>query len=491
MVIAPDCEPACSRRGVPPATSSGRRSTRARRRHLAVVVVLLGLFGLLGLSVAGWPGPAVAATGAEATSTAGGVSCPTPLTGVIREHRGRAHNVAFTFDDGPHPVDTPAMLDVLARHVVRGTFFVVGQRAEQYPQLMRRIIDEGHLVANHTWTHPTEPNHLDVLPVAERERQMDRTTAIVQQTTAATPCFFRGPQGHHNSDTTIRLANDRRMTVTHWTVSSRDAFQPQTYDEAVVAELVRRTTEPLHARPILLWHDGGSATSRKPNSAPAVDRAIAIYKRNGYGFVDPAGRAIPPVSADLLSVCPAAQRLAPGFRDVPMGSVHRHAIMCAATRGVVTGRADGTFAPTRSVTRGQVAAMLVRHVTDTGAALPAGAPVTFPDVAGTTHQRAIERLASAGIIRGRSDGTFGPNDPVRRDQLASLLDGTARRIHGLEASLGKRFPDVAAGSTHEAAIRRMASLGVVTGTTQGRFEPAKPVSRAQVAAMLMRLTARV
>jgi peptidoglycan-N-acetylglucosamine deacetylase len=485
-VTASDCEPACSRRDVPPATSSGRRSTRAPRLHLAVVVVLIGL---LGLSTAAWPGPAVAATDAEATSLAAEASCPTPLRGVIREHPGRARNVAFTFDDGPHPVDTPAMLDVLARHGVRGTFFVVGQRAEQHPQLMRRIIDEGHLVANHTWTHPTAPNHLDVLPVAERERQMDRTTAIVQQTTAATPCFC--PKGHHNSDTTIRLANDRRMTVTHWTVSSRDAFQPPTYDEGVVADLVRRTTEPLHARPILLWHDGGSATSSKPNSAPAVDRAIAIYKRNGYGFVDPAGRAIPPVSADLLSVCPAAQRLAPGFRDVPMGSVHRHAVMCAATRGVVTGRADGSFAPTQSVTRGQVAAMIVRHVTDTGAALPAGAPVTFPDVAGTTHQRAIERLASAGIIRGRGDGTFGPNDPVRRDQLASLLDGAARRVHGLEVSLGKRFPDVAAGSTHEAAIRRMASLGVVTGTTQGRFEPAKSVSRAQVAAMIMRLTARV
>ncbi|MGB9236203.1 MAG: polysaccharide deacetylase family protein [Terriglobales bacterium] len=62
--------------------------------------------------------------------------------------------VALTFDDGPDPVDTPKLLDILREKGVKATFFVVGKRAEQHPEIVRREWNEGHLVANHTWSHP-------------------------------------------------------------------------------------------------------------------------------------------------------------------------------------------------------------------------------------------------------------------------------------------------------------------------------------------------
>ena len=65
--------------------------------------------------------------------------------------------IALTFDDGPHPVDTPALLEVLARHRARATFFLVGKSAARHPELVARIVAEGHAVGGHTWDHPSLP----------------------------------------------------------------------------------------------------------------------------------------------------------------------------------------------------------------------------------------------------------------------------------------------------------------------------------------------
>src|SRR5690606_16810957 len=85
--------------------------------------------------------------------------------------------VALTFDDGPHPVNTPQVLDILKEYGVKGTFFVTGNNAERYPALIKRIVDEGHTLGNHTFGHPdlAKLSEADVLnELARTQRAVDK-----------------------------------------------------------------------------------------------------------------------------------------------------------------------------------------------------------------------------------------------------------------------------------------------------------------------------
>ncbi len=103
-----------------------------------------------------------------------------------------------------------------------------------------------------------------------------------------------------------------------------------------------------------------------------------------------------------------------GFTDVA-GTTHADAIAWVADQEIAAGRGDGTFGPNDDVTRGQMATFLTRALE-----LPAG-DASFPDAVGTTHEEGISAVAEAGITEGRADGTFGPNDSVTRGQMAAFL----------------------------------------------------------------------
>lgn len=424
---------------------------------------------------------------APATASAEELSaCPPPLPGVVTTLPGTPPAIALTIDDGPHPVQTAQMLDVLATHDVRATFFVIGRNVRDHPELARRIIDEGHLVANHTFRHPTRPDDMDTIDLDARRRELDRATAVIEDATGVTPCFYRSPQGHHRSAETIALANRRGMTVSGWTISSMDTLQPPDRDEAVIAGLVDRVTSPLRPGGVLLFHDGGAAP--KPNSAPAVDQVIRTYRAAGFDFVDPAGRPIPTVSANLVPRCPAALRLTMGFRDVAGDNPHLHAIACAADRGLVTGRSRTTFDPAAPVSRGQLATILDRHLAAAGRS-PETPPHPFADLEGSVHRAAVERLAGAGLLAGRSLDRFAPDEPVRRDQLATLLANVLTSAHGLELVPGEAFADVTDDNPHAVAIARLHAIGVVNGGPNGDYGPSRPVTRAQAASMVLRMEA--
>jgi hypothetical protein len=188
---------------------------------------------------------------------------------------------------------------------------------------------------------------------------------------------------------------------------------------------------------------------------------------------------------DLDAAC--AEAPTSGFRDVRTDDVHRAGIDCIAWWDVAGGFGDGTYRPGQAVTRGQMATFVSTAVLAAGASLPPPGG-RFADSVGT-HQRGIERLAAAGVVGGFDDGTFRPGQPVTRGQMATFLASAA--AHVLRTPLpdeGVTFPDVE-GTTHELAIRRIASAGITSGDRDGAYRPGDPVTRGQLGSFVARLLA--
>jgi peptidoglycan/xylan/chitin deacetylase (PgdA/CDA1 family) len=99
--------------------------------------------------------------------------------------------IAMTFDDGPHATNTPRLLDMLKQRGIKATFFVVGQCAAEYPDIMKRIVAEGHEIASHSWSHPL----LSKMGEGSVTDQLQRTHDVIIQTTGVTPKVFRPPYG--------------------------------------------------------------------------------------------------------------------------------------------------------------------------------------------------------------------------------------------------------------------------------------------------------
>lgn len=160
------------------------------------------------------------------------------------------------------------------------------------------------------------------------------------------------------------------------------------------------------------------------------------------------------------------------------GSGHVVAIRWAYTAGITRGVTATHFAPTRPVTREQMASFLHRTFV-----LPSGGVGQFDDVsAGSEHAAAIGALAAAGITEGCGQGRFCPRDPVTREQMASFL----ARALALPASPTTRFDDVSAGGAHGQAIGALAAAGITAGCDADHFCPREPVTRAQMARFLHR-----
>jgi amidase len=176
---------------------------------------------------------------------------------------------------------------------------------------------------------------------------------------------------------------------------------------------------------------------------------------------------------------PAPAPVGDVFTDVLPGGTHTAAIEAMAAEGIISGYADGTFRPNRDVTRGQMASLLYRALD-----FPDGT-ASFSDTEGTTHVAAIGALAQAEVIQGFSDGTFRPDRPIRRDQMASMLS----KAFDLPAGSTGTFSDIT-GNTHAPGINAIARAGITTGYPDGTFRPQRSTPRAQTATFLARALER-
>jgi peptidoglycan-N-acetylglucosamine deacetylase len=192
-------------------------------------------------------------------------------SGVVIDRRVTpAHGklLALTVDDGPDPVITPRILDILRLHKARATFFVLGRQAERYPELLARMRAEGHAIGNHTYSHVLHPGS------AQARLEQDRTEKIIRMATGTTPVLFRPPGGDlHGANT--REALRRGRTVVRWTISTADTA---TSSPAIIANNVIHTPNP---GDIVLMHDSSS----KAATALALPRILSELEAKGWQFV--------------------------------------------------------------------------------------------------------------------------------------------------------------------------------------------------------------
>jgi peptidoglycan-N-acetylglucosamine deacetylase len=158
--------------------------------------------------------------------------------------------VALTFDDGPHPVHTPSVLDVLARHGVKATYFLVGERAARYPKLVERIFADGHGLASHTYTHRELPR----LRREELEWELVTTRKLLREMTGTDSNLVRPPRGRISPLVLLRIRSLGYRLV-HWSRTYSDYLQ-----DGREALLQRILAEPPVARDIILLHDNNPYT---------------------------------------------------------------------------------------------------------------------------------------------------------------------------------------------------------------------------------------
>ena len=177
--------------------------------------------------------------------------------------------IAMTFDDGPHPVHTPRLLDILKRRNIRATFFVVGTNARRYPQLIRRIIAEGHEIGNHTVNH----KYLSRISIEEARAEVLGCEKAIVAACGVKPRILRPPGGHINDRVKVWLKKEFGYSTIMWAVDPEDWKRP---GSDVVARRIISETDPGE---IVLAHDIHGPT------IAAMPRALDGLLSNGYRFV--------------------------------------------------------------------------------------------------------------------------------------------------------------------------------------------------------------
>jgi peptidoglycan/xylan/chitin deacetylase (PgdA/CDA1 family) len=160
--------------------------------------------------------------------------------------------LALTFDDGPDPSTTPKVLEVLARHGILATFFVIGERAARHPELMRRLVEAGHQIENHSHRHSWAT-------AFGPQSRLSREFALAQQAIvtagAPPPRYFRAPIGIL-SPPIVAAAHKLQLEIVGWSAKARDGWASTS-----VGDAVSRLERALKPGAILLLHDGAEQLS--------------------------------------------------------------------------------------------------------------------------------------------------------------------------------------------------------------------------------------
>jgi peptidoglycan/xylan/chitin deacetylase (PgdA/CDA1 family) len=226
---------------------------------------------MLGLALTGLASAAAVAAGYQCMAPTG-QWCGRTFTGLPRGTR----QLALTYDDGPNDPHTLRLLEVLATYDVRATFFLIGRYVRQHPEIVREIVNAGHVVGNHSFGHPL----LIFKSAAEIRQELSDCRAALQDTIGEHSNFFRPPFGGRRP-AVLRIARELGLVPIMWNVTGFDWNAPPS------AVIEQKVAKQIRGGDVILLHDGGHKQmgADRAQTVLATDRLIAKYKSEGYEFV--------------------------------------------------------------------------------------------------------------------------------------------------------------------------------------------------------------
>ena len=198
-----------------------------------------------------------------------------PQEGIVRRGKSETSRVALTFDDGPSPIYTPQILDVLKEKGVKATFFLVGRHVEKYPEIARRIVAEGHEIGNHTYSHR------DLVPATRAPvvKEVKKAERAIEAVCGQRTVLFRPPRGIYSNavrKTILKLG----YTIILWSLSTQDW---RLVSPKFILKRVKRFCRP---GSIILFHDSGALIKpeggSRSHTVEALPEVIDWLKENNY-----------------------------------------------------------------------------------------------------------------------------------------------------------------------------------------------------------------
>lgn len=181
------------------------------------------------------------------------------------EEQEQKKKIALTFDDGPHPQYTPEMLSVLKERNVKATFFLLGEEVEKYPEIVKQLQEEGHVIGNHSYKH----EQLSKLTMEQACKQVNRTNDLIYDITGVYPSYLRPPFGDWHE----KLDCEVNMVEVLWDVDTLD------WSSKNHASIVQKVLNNVKENDIILMHDGYET------SVTAAREIIDTLQKQGYEFV--------------------------------------------------------------------------------------------------------------------------------------------------------------------------------------------------------------
>ena len=194
------------------------------------------------------------------------------FTGLAR----RSKKMALTYDDGPNDPHTLRLLEVLAKHSVHATFFMLGRYVQQQPEIAREVAKAGHVIGNHTFDHPL----LIFKSSSEIKSQLTACRQALNDAVGEHSNLFRPPFGGRRP-AVLRIAREMGLQPVMWNVTGYDWSAPP------VEHIEKKVTRQVRGGDVLLLHDGGHLEmgADRSHTVIATDRIITRYKAKGYEFV--------------------------------------------------------------------------------------------------------------------------------------------------------------------------------------------------------------
>lgn len=216
------------------------------------------------------PDPTPPPQATQAPQGGGSANMATPIYSVSTKNK----LVALTFDDGPDLHWTPQVLEVLSKYNAKATFFLVGRQVDKYPDMVKRIVDEGHAVGNHTWSHAQLPK---LTPEQARE-QMTSTDEALKKALGKGTYLFRAPYGAVN-DNVKAVAAQQGQLIIGWSIDTKD-WAGNTPDQ-----IMNNVKQHIHPGSIILQHSFGGKGGDLSNTVEATRRICEYLQAQGYQFV--------------------------------------------------------------------------------------------------------------------------------------------------------------------------------------------------------------